>query len=79
MRPLQRGENLPAGEPRYAGASDLSGVSIGHSSWATTMDTYGHILSATDDGVTDRLDTMLRATNGTPMERKAPQRHQPGR
>ena len=33
---------------------------LGHSSWATTMDTYGHILAATDDGVTGKLDRMFR-------------------
>ncbi len=42
---------------------------LGHSSWATTMDTYGHILAATDDGVTGRLDAMFSAPDGTPMAR----------
>jgi integrase len=42
---------------------------LGHSSWATTMDTYGHILAATDDGVTDRLDSMFRTPNGTQLAR----------
>jgi integrase len=32
---------------------------LGHSSWATTMDVYGHILAVTDDGVTERLDAMF--------------------
>lgn len=38
---------------------------LGHASWATTMDTYGHILSTTDDGVTDRLDAMFRTASGS--------------
>ena len=37
---------------------------LGHSSWATTMDTYGHILEATDDGVTGKLDGMFRPSKG---------------
>lgn len=51
---------------------------LGHSSWATTMDTYGHILSATDDGVTDRLDAMFRSISGTPMARPAVKRRTSG-
>jgi integrase len=32
---------------------------LGHSSWSTTMDTYGHFFATADDGVTDRLDDMF--------------------
>ena len=46
---------------------------LGHASWATTMDTYGHILPATDDGVTDRLNDLLDVRSGTEMARPAGQ------
>ena len=33
---------------------------LGHSSWSTTMDLYGHVLPASDDTVTAALDQLLQ-------------------
>jgi len=35
---------------------------LGHSTWTTTMDIYGHVLPAVDDGVTTKLETLHTAT-----------------
>ena len=34
---------------------------LGHSSWTTTMDVYGHVLASVDDGVTDKLEELYAA------------------
>ena len=42
---------------------------LGHSSFATTMDVYGHLLASTDDHVTDQLQAIFGSADGTSMAR----------
>jgi len=42
---------------------------LGHSSYSTTMDVYGHLFAATEDGVSARLDEIFSDPFGTGMAR----------
>ena len=43
---------------------------LGHSSWSTTMDIYGHVLPANDDSLTVALDRLLSLTSQPPRQRR---------
>ena len=51
---------------------------LGHSSWSTTMDIYGHVLAAVDDGVTAKLEALYAIARDTPPP-PARRRHRPVR
>lgn len=36
---------------------------LGHSSWSTTMDVYGHVLESVDDGLDEKLQAMFKAAS----------------
>jgi integrase len=42
---------------------------LGHSSFSTTMDIYGHVLASTADGVTEGMQKMFTGADGTAMAR----------
>jgi len=41
---------------------------LGHSSWSTTMDIYGHVLPANDDTLTAALDRLLKPESSNPTD-----------
>jgi integrase len=45
---------------------------LGHSSWSTTMDIYGHVLPANDDTITAALDQLLQTHHHTRQASERP-------